>query len=65
MTFCRASTAYQALIPRTLVLVITRFGQKREALYFPYTKERRTLLRRIATFANARDLKRRLGRSSK
>jgi acyl-CoA reductase-like NAD-dependent aldehyde dehydrogenase len=43
-------------------LVITRFGGKREALYFPYTAKRRNLLRRIATFANARDLKRRFGR---
>jgi acyl-CoA reductase-like NAD-dependent aldehyde dehydrogenase len=43
-------------------LVITRFGQKREALYFPYTEKRRELLRRIATFFNARDWRRRLGR---
>jgi acyl-CoA reductase-like NAD-dependent aldehyde dehydrogenase len=43
-------------------LVITRFGQKREALYFPYTQKRRELLRRIATFFNARDWRRRLGR---
>ncbi len=43
-------------------LVITRFGQKREALYFPYTEKRRKLLRRIATFFNARDWRRRLGR---
>jgi acyl-CoA reductase-like NAD-dependent aldehyde dehydrogenase len=43
-------------------LVITRFGQKREALYFPYTEKRRALLRRIATFFNARDWRRRLGR---
>jgi acyl-CoA reductase-like NAD-dependent aldehyde dehydrogenase len=45
-------------------LVITRFGQKREALYFPYTKERRDLLRRIANFINARGLRRRLGRTN-
>lgn len=43
-------------------LVISRFGQKREALYFPYTEKRRNLLRRLATFVNARDVKRRLGR---
>jgi acyl-CoA reductase-like NAD-dependent aldehyde dehydrogenase len=43
-------------------LVITRFGQKREALYFPYTEKRRKLLRRIATFVNARDWRRRIGR---
>ena len=44
-------------------LVISRFGQKREPLHFPYTKERRTLLRRLATFFNARDWRRRIGRS--
>jgi len=43
-------------------LVISRFGGKREPLYFPYTAKRRNLLRRLATFANARDVKRRLGR---
>jgi acyl-CoA reductase-like NAD-dependent aldehyde dehydrogenase len=43
-------------------LVITRFGGKREPLYFPYTEKRRNVLRRIATFVNARDVKRRLGR---
>jgi acyl-CoA reductase-like NAD-dependent aldehyde dehydrogenase len=43
-------------------LVISRFGRKREPLYFPYTKERRTALRRVATFFTARDVKRRLGR---
>jgi acyl-CoA reductase-like NAD-dependent aldehyde dehydrogenase len=43
-------------------LVITRLGQRREALYFPYTEKRRELLRRIATFVNARDWRRRLGR---
>ena len=31
-------------------LVITRFGGKREALYFPYTQKRRNLLRKLATF---------------
>ena len=44
-------------------LVITRFGGKREPLYFPYTAKRRNLLRRLATFVNARDLKRKLGRN--
>ena len=39
-------------------LVITRMGQKREALYFPYTAERRNLLRRIATFLTARGKRR-------
>jgi len=43
-------------------LVITRFGRKREALYFPYTAERRRLLRRAVNFVNARDWRRRLGR---
>jgi acyl-CoA reductase-like NAD-dependent aldehyde dehydrogenase len=43
-------------------LVITRIGQKREALYFPYTAKRRQLARRIADFFNARDWRRRLGR---
>jgi len=42
-------------------LVITRIGQKREALYFPYTQKRRHLLRRIATFLSARG-RRRVGR---
>jgi len=42
-------------------LVITRMGQKREALYFPYTQQRRRLLRRVATFFSARG-RRRLGR---
>jgi acyl-CoA reductase-like NAD-dependent aldehyde dehydrogenase len=39
-------------------LVITRMGQKREALYFPYTAKRRHLLRRIATFLSARGRRR-------
>jgi len=43
-------------------LVITRFGGKREPLYFPYTKKRRNQLSKIANFFNARDMKRRLGR---
>ena len=43
-------------------LVITRFGGKREPLYFPYTEKRRKTLAKLATFFNARDLKRRLGK---
>jgi acyl-CoA reductase-like NAD-dependent aldehyde dehydrogenase len=43
-------------------LVISRFGQKREPLYFPYTGKRREKLRRLTTFFNARDWRRRLGR---
>ncbi len=43
-------------------LVITRFGRKREPLYFPYTDERRQQLRKITRFFNARDWRRRLGR---
>jgi acyl-CoA reductase-like NAD-dependent aldehyde dehydrogenase len=39
-------------------LVITRFGQKREALYFPYTERRRHTLRRLATFLSARGRRR-------
>jgi acyl-CoA reductase-like NAD-dependent aldehyde dehydrogenase len=45
-------------------LVITRFGQKREALYFPYTGERRRMLLKVARFFTARDWRRRLGRGS-
>jgi len=43
-------------------LVITRFGQKREPLYFPYTDKRRKQLRKLTDFFNARDWRRRLGR---
>jgi betaine-aldehyde dehydrogenase len=43
-------------------LVITRFGQKREPLYFPYTDKRRRQLRKVTDFFNARDWRRRLGR---
>lgn len=43
-------------------LVINRFNQKREPIYFPYTEKRRRTLRRVTTFFNARGLKRRLGR---
>jgi acyl-CoA reductase-like NAD-dependent aldehyde dehydrogenase len=43
-------------------LVITRFGSKREPLYFPYTDERRQKLRKMTRFFNARDWRRRLGR---
>jgi betaine-aldehyde dehydrogenase len=43
-------------------LVITRFGAKREPLYFPYTNDRRAKLRKITQFFNSRDWRRRLGR---
>ena len=43
-------------------LVITRFGGKREPLYFPYTGDRRAKLRKITQFFNSRDWRRRLGR---
>jgi betaine-aldehyde dehydrogenase len=43
-------------------LVITRFGRKREPLYFPYTEERRQQLRKLTQFFNARDWRRRLGK---
>jgi len=45
-------------------LVITRFGGKRELLWFPYTDKRRNLLRRLTTFFNARDLRRRFGKGA-
>lgn len=43
-------------------LVITRFGGKRELLWFPYTEKRRNLLARLSRMFNARDLRRRFGR---
>ncbi len=43
-------------------LVISRMGQKREPLYFPYTQKRRSQLTKITNFFNARDWRRRLGR---
>jgi acyl-CoA reductase-like NAD-dependent aldehyde dehydrogenase len=43
-------------------LVITRLGQKREVLYFPYTAKRRAQLVKIANFFAARDWRRRLSR---
>ncbi len=43
-------------------MVISRFGQKREPLYFPYTEKRRQQLRKITTFFAARDWRRRLGK---
>jgi acyl-CoA reductase-like NAD-dependent aldehyde dehydrogenase len=43
-------------------IVITRFGGKRELLYFPYTAKRRNLLGKIARFVNTRGLRKRLGR---
>jgi len=47
---------------RTESVVITRFGGKREATWFPYTKTRRGLISRVAQAFNARDWRRRLGR---
>jgi acyl-CoA reductase-like NAD-dependent aldehyde dehydrogenase len=46
-------------------LVITRFGSKREPLYFPYTEERRQKLQKLTRFFNARDWRRRLGRGGR
>jgi betaine-aldehyde dehydrogenase len=46
--FCRAES-----------LVISRFGGKRELLWFPYTEKRRALLRRVSYMFAARDLRRR------
>ena len=43
-------------------IVITRFGQSREPLYFPYTQARRDKLRKLTQFFNARDWRRRLDR---
>jgi acyl-CoA reductase-like NAD-dependent aldehyde dehydrogenase len=43
-------------------LVITRFGGKRELIYFPYTRKRRDLLGKVARFMNARGLRNRLKR---
>ena len=43
-------------------VVVTRFGGKREPLWYPYTPKRRALLRKLGDFLNARDMKRRLGR---
>jgi betaine-aldehyde dehydrogenase len=45
---------------RSESIVITRFGGKRELLWYPYTAKRRNLLRRLATLFNARGLRRRL-----
>jgi acyl-CoA reductase-like NAD-dependent aldehyde dehydrogenase len=45
-------------------LVITRFGGKRELLWFPYTDKRRNLLRRLSRMFNARDLRRRFGKDT-
>jgi acyl-CoA reductase-like NAD-dependent aldehyde dehydrogenase len=44
-------------------LVISRLGQKREALWFPYTKKRRDQLSKLSRFFTARDWKRRLGKN--
>ncbi|MBM3667242.1 MAG: aldehyde dehydrogenase family protein [Actinobacteria bacterium] len=44
-------------------LVITRLGQKREPFYFPYTEKRRTQLGKVFALVNAKDWRRKLGRS--
>jgi acyl-CoA reductase-like NAD-dependent aldehyde dehydrogenase len=44
-------------------IVISRFGGKREPLYFPYTEKRRQQLRKISDFFAARDWRRRLGKN--
>src|SRR3954466_9951129 len=41
---------------------ISRFGGKREPLYFPSTEKRRAQLRKLSDFFAARDWRRRLGR---
>ena len=46
---------------RTESVVITRFGGKREAAWYPYSKGRRGMVTRILRAFNARDLRRRLG----
>ncbi len=46
---------------RTESVVITRFGGKREAAWYPYSRARRGMVTRILQAFNARDLKRRLG----
>ena len=46
---------------RSESLVITRFGGKREPTWFPYTRGRLALRRRIAQIFSARDWRRRLG----
>jgi betaine-aldehyde dehydrogenase len=39
-------------------IVVTRFGGKREPFWFPYSPAKRKLLRRVATFFNARGRRR-------
>src|SRR5829696_2905735 len=46
-------------------IVISRFGGKREPLYFPYTEKRRQQLRKISDFFAARDWRRRLGKNGR
>lgn len=46
---------------RSESLVITRFGGKREATWYPYTRGRRRLITPLARLFNARDWRRRLG----
>jgi acyl-CoA reductase-like NAD-dependent aldehyde dehydrogenase len=45
--FCRAES-----------IIVTRFGGKREALWFPYTEKRRALLNRLSRMFNARGRRR-------
>ena len=56
-----ASTGIKKYCRPESIVVITRFGGKREPTWYPYTKARRGLVGRIAQAFNARDLKRRLG----
>jgi acyl-CoA reductase-like NAD-dependent aldehyde dehydrogenase len=44
-------------------IIVTRFAGKREPTWYPYTKTRRGLVNRIGQAFNARDWKRRLGKS--
>jgi acyl-CoA reductase-like NAD-dependent aldehyde dehydrogenase len=44
-------------------IVISRFGGKREPLYFPYTEKRRQQLRKLSDFFAARDWRRRFGKN--
>jgi acyl-CoA reductase-like NAD-dependent aldehyde dehydrogenase len=42
-------------------VIVTRFGGKREATWYPYTRARRSMVTRVAQAFNARDWRRRLG----
>ncbi len=43
-------------------VVVTRFGGKREATWYPYTRSRRGLVARISRAFNGRDWRRRIGK---